>query len=107
MYSYYIQTFSNDVEALPFTEIGRINPDGSPGKSKILSEGVFKAVDYNTAVNMAAEAGYTKILSIENGVRHILWAFGYRYVVIRCVKETETESVNPEVVEVPEPDDAD
>ncbi|MCL2879855.1 MAG: hypothetical protein FWF29_06395 [Treponema sp.] len=86
--SYNIQAFSNDIQALPTTtiETGTFNADGTP-VTKIEYEGIFKGSSYEAVMQMAYKAGYTKVLTVEYGTRHVLWMFGLKWVEIRCTKD--------------------
>ncbi|MCL2805277.1 MAG: hypothetical protein FWD26_05000 [Treponema sp.] len=90
--SYHIQTFSNDVETLTSRTVDSINAEGKVTQ-KIVYEGKFRASDYETAMQMAKEAGFTKVLSIEYGTSLYLGFIGLKWVEIRCVRDAEeTES---------------
>ena len=88
--TYHVQVFSDNVTALPstVTQVATTG-DGKPIEEKKY-EGMFKAEDLETAMEMAKEAGYTKLLSIEYGTNSyfgLIWAIGTKWVIIRCSKE--------------------
>ena len=90
--SYHIQMFSDDVIALPFQTIEKVNPEGRVTQV-VTYEGLFRAKDLETAMHMAEQAGFTKILSVEYGVDWYFIVIGIispRWVQIRCIKEVET-----------------
>jgi len=84
--SYNITTFSNDVEALPYTEITRVNDMGQTVTKKVV-EGQFSGKNIEVVMQKAYEEGFTKILSIEYGTKHFLWIISYRWITIRSTKE--------------------
>jgi len=85
--SYNIHTFSDNVETLQYTTTEKINNETGNVTTVTKYEGLFKAKDYETAMQMAKEAGFTRVLSIEYGTSHILGFIGSKWVVIRCTKE--------------------
>ena len=102
--SYNIQVFSDDVKALPYTTIdsGFTNQDGSP-VYKTAVEGIFEARDYETAMRNAQKAGFTKVLSVEYGTRHVLWSFFFSWVTVRCEREGAAVEPAKQVISPKEP----
>ena len=90
--SYHIHTFSNDVETLPLEET--VSPHNQ-NITKLEPAGLFKGGTYEEAMRKAKEAGYTRVLSVEYGTRHVLGLFSFRWVEIRCVKGGGGEEVAP------------
>ena len=94
--SYHIQMFSDDVRALPFQTIEKVNSEGKVTQVTTY-EGLFRAKDLETAMHMAEQAGFTKILSVEYGVNWYFIVVGIinpRWVQIRCIKEVEKTTIN-------------
>jgi hypothetical protein len=85
---YQIQVFSDEIEALPYTYETKMVGDQTV--TKRVSEGLFTAHDYESALVKAKEAGYTRVLSVEYYTTHyfaLIWFVGVKWVTIRCTKE--------------------
>jgi len=84
--NYHVQTFSNNVATPTSVTIQRTDPS-TEEPFEVTYEGIFKAKDLETAMQMAKEAGYTKLLSIEYGTNLVLGFIGTQWVIIRCSNE--------------------
>ena len=93
--SYHIQVFSDDVQSLPYKIITTTTQKPAEShqpqptettKETIIVEGLFKGKSYEEAMRAASKEGFTKVLSVEYGTRHVLWTFSFKWVEIRCVK---------------------
>jgi outer membrane murein-binding lipoprotein Lpp len=86
--NYHIQLFSNDVETLPVkTQVKRLQDGREVVRTEY--EGMFYANDYEKAMTMAKEAGFTKVLSVEYGTTLVFGFIGEKWVRVRCSKEVE------------------
>jgi hypothetical protein len=99
--NYHIQVFSDDVQALPYKYEPKVVASGQTVLQRV-SDGLFTAHDYESAMVMAKEAGYTKVLSVEyytTSYFSLIWFIGEKWVTIRCSKEPGPE---PEAAIPPE-----
>jgi hypothetical protein len=97
---YRIQVFSDEIEALPYKYETKML--GDQEVTKRVSDGLFTAHDYESAMVMAKESGYTRVLSVEYYTTHyfaLIWFVGVKWVTIRCSKEPGPE---PEAALPPE-----
>jgi len=86
--SYQIQTFSTDVKALPDqTVTAAANKLRTGSGTTTTISGLFEASNFEEAMRMAKEAGFTKLLSIEYGTSRYLGFIGTKWVIVRCAKE--------------------
>ena len=86
--SYNIQVFDDKVHATKTIE-RQITDENGKTKITRVPEGEFKASTYDEAMRAAYNEGYTKVLSVEYGINHILGIFYIRWVKIRCTKDDD------------------
>jgi hypothetical protein len=92
--NYHIQTFTDIVEVVPNVSVENIRQEYDSrgeltGKVYYSSEkaGIFEASDYDTVMEKAKDAGFTKVLSVEYGTNLYLGFIGTKWVKIRCIKD--------------------
>jgi hypothetical protein len=84
--SYGVQAFSQDIETLPLRTEETIL---DTGEVKIITsyDGMFTATNLEEALAMANNAGFSKLLSIEYGMK-TYYLYSEKWVTIRCAKTT-------------------
>jgi hypothetical protein len=83
--TYHVEVFSHDIQTLPTNTVYTRDQNGMTTTKKVI-QGEFEASTYEAAMEKAEASGYTKVLSIESGVKSYL-LFNVNWVRIRCTKE--------------------